>query len=310
MEQLLETRESLVNSWNYLLIESISLDSWGQVIEASHGYKMLSRSISEAISYSGQFSYKEKKELDHAREIIQERSRILECTDLTQNSSENIGGIRSIIPVLEQLKSEPVDVSNETDVTEQLENTKLIKDTLEPPKTELLLNEDNTDVLQQISYNKEGLSNLLPEPIHEQGMSYFSVRIEKIGLKNAQSLVDPSITILVKNKKGDDLSPSQSTPITHKTDICYIWFNQTVYIQNSLQSLDKEDRIYFILQHFKQKENKISTRGFSILELDEIEEGIIALEIYKKPVQFKKKKLSLLSVKPLYLHLTLHITHN
>ena len=40
MEPILETRESLVKSWNFLLTESISLDSWGQFIEASHGYKM------------------------------------------------------------------------------------------------------------------------------------------------------------------------------------------------------------------------------------------------------------------------------
>eukprot|EP00800_Vazella_pourtalesii_P002605 TRINITY_DN1254_c0_g1_i4.p1 TRINITY_DN1254_c0_g1~~TRINITY_DN1254_c0_g1_i4.p1 ORF type:complete len:173 (-),score=29.07 TRINITY_DN1254_c0_g1_i4:218-736(-) len=156
----------------------------------------------------------------------------------------------------------------------------------------------------------ESISTLQPEPIQERGMSYLSVRIEKIGLKDAQSLVDPSITICAKNRKGFNLSLPQSTPITGKRDVCYIWVDKTVHIQNSLNSLDKEGGIYFILQHYKQKVSKISTKCFSILELDEIEEGPIALEIYKKPVEYKKKKLSLLSVKPLYLHLTLHLTRS
>ena len=88
MEPVFETRESLIKSLDSLLRESISRDSWGQIIEASQGYKMfvrflslnslrcifsfpamnlsytiacrLSRCISEAISYSGQFSYEEK----------------------------------------------------------------------------------------------------------------------------------------------------------------------------------------------------------------------------------------------------------
>lgn len=45
----------------------------------------------------------------------------------------------------------------------------------------------------------ESISTLQPEPIQERGMSYLSVRIEKIGLKDAQSLVDPSITICAKS---------------------------------------------------------------------------------------------------------------
>ena len=45
-----------------------------------------------------------------------------------------------------------------------------------------------------------------------------------------------------------------------------------------------EGGIYFILQHYKQKVSKISTKCFSILELDEIEEGPIALEMWVKPI--------------------------
>ena len=97
------------------------------------------------------------------------------------------------------------------------------------------------------------------------------------------------------------MSMQQSTPITHTTDKNHLIFNQTVHIQNSLQSLDKgmgtlftrtllvtetliilfrvEGGIYFLLKHFKPKGQKISTKCFSILEYDEIEDGPIALEM-------------------------------
>lgn len=44
------------------------------------------------------------------------------------------------------------------------------------------------------------------------------------------------------------------------------------------------------------------------MEMDEIKPGAIVIELYKKPTDFKRKKLQLLTKKPLYLHLhqTLH----
>ncbi len=36
-------------------------------------------------------------------------------------------------------------------------------------------------------------------------------------------------------------------------------------------------------------------------------EGAHVLELYKKPTDLKRKKLSLMTVKPLYLHLTIHL---
>ena len=49
-----------------------------------------------------------------------------------------------------------------------------------------------------------------------------------------------------------------------------------------------EGGIYFILQHYKPKRQKVSTKCFCILEWDEIEEGPIALEMYVKFSYFNK----------------------
>jgi len=54
-----------------------------------------------------------------------------------------------------------------------------------------------------------------------------------------------------------------------------------------------------------------SCKAYCFLEMDEVKGGPATLEVYRKPTDFKRKKApSLLSVKPLYLHVDLSIeTH-
>ncbi|KAF2982468.1 hypothetical protein EK904_003872, partial [Melospiza melodia maxima] len=66
--------------------------------------------------------------------------------------------------------------------------------------------------------------------------------------------------------------------------------------------------IFFEFKHYKPKKRFTSTKCFAFMEMDEIKPGAIVIELYKKPTDFKRKKLQLLTKKPLYLHLhqTLH----
>lgn len=66
--------------------------------------------------------------------------------------------------------------------------------------------------------------------------------------------------------------------------------------------------IFFEFKHYKPKKRFTSTKCFAFMEMDEIKAGPIVIELYKKPTDFKRKKLQLLTKKPLYLHLhqTLH----
>uniref|UniRef100_A0A7N4PTW1 Axin interactor, dorsalization associated n=1 Tax=Sarcophilus harrisii TaxID=9305 RepID=A0A7N4PTW1_SARHA len=66
--------------------------------------------------------------------------------------------------------------------------------------------------------------------------------------------------------------------------------------------------IFFEFKHYKPKKRFTSTKCFAFMEMDEIKPGPIIIELYKKPTDFKRKKLQLLTKKPLYLHLhqTLH----
>uniref|UniRef100_A0A7N5P4M1 Axin interactor, dorsalization associated n=1 Tax=Ailuropoda melanoleuca TaxID=9646 RepID=A0A7N5P4M1_AILME len=66
--------------------------------------------------------------------------------------------------------------------------------------------------------------------------------------------------------------------------------------------------IFFEFKHYKPKKRFTSTKCFAFMEMDEIKAGPMVIELYKKPTDFKRKKLQLLTKKPLYLHLhqTLH----
>ncbi|XP_038840641.1 axin interactor, dorsalization-associated protein-like [Salvelinus namaycush] len=66
--------------------------------------------------------------------------------------------------------------------------------------------------------------------------------------------------------------------------------------------------IFFEFKHYKPKKGFTSTKCFAFMEMDEIKPGPIVIELYKKPTDFKRKKLQLLTKKPLYLYLhqTLH----
>ena len=46
------------------------------------------------------------------------------------------------------------------------------------------------------------------------------------------------------------------------------------------------------------------------MRAQDVREGPHVLELYKKPTDLKRKKLSLMTVKPLYLHIKLHLSHN
>ena len=52
-----------------------------------------------------------------------------------------------------------------------------------------------------------------------------------------------------------------------------------------------------------------SCKAYSFLEMDELKNGPVALEVYRKPPDFTRtKQPSLLSIKPLFLHLNLSIS--
>ncbi|KAM8725751.1 axin interactor, dorsalization-associated protein isoform 3-T3 [Acanthopagrus schlegelii] len=107
---------------------------------------------------------------------------------------------------------------------------------------------------------------------------------------------------------GIDLNPVQDTPVATRKEDTYIHFSVDVEIQRHVEKLPKGAAIFFEFKHYKPKKRFTSTKCFAFMEMDEIKPGPIVIELYKKPTDFKRKKLQLLTKKQLYLHLhqTLH----
>uniref|UniRef100_A0A8C5KRH2 Axin interactor, dorsalization-associated protein n=1 Tax=Jaculus jaculus TaxID=51337 RepID=A0A8C5KRH2_JACJA len=130
----------------------------------------------------------------------------------------------------------------------------------------------------------------------------------EIGLEDARQCLNPYIILSVKELNGIDLTPVQDTPVTSRKEDTYVHFNVDIELQKHVEKLTKGAAIFFEFKHYRPKTRFTSTKCFAFMEMDEIKPGPIVMELYKKPTDFKRKKLQLLTKKPLYLHLhqTLH----
>eukprot|EP00698_Gefionella_okellyi_P012472 TRINITY_DN3358_c0_g1_i4.p1 TRINITY_DN3358_c0_g1~~TRINITY_DN3358_c0_g1_i4.p1 ORF type:complete len:271 (+),score=44.42 TRINITY_DN3358_c0_g1_i4:88-900(+) len=167
-----------------------------------------------------------------------------------------------------------------------------------------------TEAPAQSAFQPDQGGSLLPPPNpFMAGERALTIVLEKIGLKDAQSnYQDPFITISVMDGK-QCIGRAQDTPTLppQRRQPSYVLINHNVYIQTPLERLPPDCAIFFEFKHYKPRQKKISTRCWSFLEMDEIKPGPLALEVYRKPTDLQKRRLSLLSVKPLYLHLNLSI---
>jgi len=130
------------------------------------------------------------------------------------------------------------------------------------------------------------------------------IRIEKIGLKDAQEYIDPFMTVLVADTKTNLLDTHDTKPAQDRT-ATHVRFNHQVYLNISLEDMQRQSAaLFFEFKHYKPKKKIISTRAWAFMELNELKmDDEMVLEIYHKPTDLRKKKLKLHSEKPLYLHL-------
>ncbi|EMP25727.1 Axin interactor, dorsalization-associated protein [Chelonia mydas] len=128
---------------------------------------------------------------------------------------------------------------------------------------------------------------LLPRLPSEPGMTLLTIRIEKIGLKDAGQCIDPYITVSVKDVNGVDLTPVQDTPVASRKEDTYVHFNVDIEIQKHVEKLTKGAAIFFEFKHYKPKKRFTSTKCFAFMEMDEIKPGTIVIELIELFVKFQ-----------------------
>lgn len=294
-----------VHKWHASFKKGTDFDSWGQLVEAIDEYQILARQLQKEVqsSNSHDFTEEQKKNLGKIATCLEMRSASLQYTQSQEDFKlEDLKKLEPIIKnILTYNKDFPFDVQPVP-----------LRKILAPGEEENLDVEEELDAATGAgstqSFPTRVPGTLLPRLPSEPGMTLLTLKIEKIGLKDAGQCIDPYMTISVKDLNGVDLNPVQDTPVAIRKEDTYIHFCVDVEIQKHLEKLPKGAAIFFEFKHYKPKKRFTSTKCFAFMEMDEIKPGPIVIELYKKPTDFKRKKLNLLTKKPLYLHLhqTLH----
>uniref|UniRef100_H2YCD5 C2 Aida-type domain-containing protein n=1 Tax=Ciona savignyi TaxID=51511 RepID=H2YCD5_CIOSA len=297
----MSTFDKLVQKWCASLKCSTDFDSWGQLVEASDEYKRLLKNINTSIE-TVDCSESKKKILLKIAACLEIRSANLNSV----NSSEDIKleDLRKLISVLQSLTSVSV-----KDVPQSVAAQPLLAILTIPfYSRHLKSSTSNTTSRNEDMADKESYHSLLPKLKATTGQNLIMVRLQKIGLKDATELIDPYFTISCKDATAVDLCQRQNTPVASGRVENYLTFGFDIHIQVPFENMPKGSAIFFELFHYKQKRRATSLKCFSFMELDELKAGPCVIELYKKPTDFRKKKLNLLTAKPLYLHLVLTIS--
>lgn len=294
-----------VQKWHASFKKGTDFDSWGQLVEAIDEYQILARQLQKVHSAtSSDFTEDQKKTIGKIATCLEMRSTSLQSAQSKEEFKlEELKMLETIIQnILTYNKEFPFDVQ-----------PVLLRKILAPGEEENLEFEEEEENGAGAAGSTEVLPShspgtLLPRLPSEPGMSLLTIKIEKIGLKDAGQCIDPYMTVSVKDANGVDIIPVQDTPVATRKEDTYIHFSVDVEIQRHVEKLPKGAAIFFEFKHYKPKKKFTSTKCFAFMEMDEIKPGPIVVELYKKPTDFKKKKLQLLTKKQLYLHLhqTLH----
>jgi hypothetical protein len=135
------------------------------------------------------------------------------------------------------------------------------------------------------------------------------IRIDKWGLKDAQTYIEPITSVLVGLKDGTVID-AHDTPVAVEKRVAHVVFQHVIYLRVSLEEMKRRGAaIFFEFKHYKPKKEKVSTRCWCFMEMSEVKaDEETVLEIYHKPTDLFKKKLKLHSVKDLYFHAHLTLT--
>mmetsp|Transcript_21036 Transcript_21036/g.67028 ORF Transcript_21036/g.67028 Transcript_21036/m.67028 type:complete len:356 (+) Transcript_21036:35-1102(+) len=293
----------LREGWLRLLQASLKSDLWGQVIEAVEGYEAL---VSEVVRAVPDMRLAQQDiELLHALVSVL-RSR---CATLMATGEETKDGTEDLActaVTADDVKAMAV-VADDLFVDRERRVLPPVALHLSVSQEMLWDTADDAELNQPV--RPGGV--LIPRPAPQKGEKHVSIEIIDIGIKNAEFFENPLVRVSVLDPKGTLIEPKQETPVANRQIRYKVEFKTFVHIQSSLDELRRQNAAIFLeFVHFKAKKRKNSTRCWTLLELDELDEqgGPKLLEIYQKPVAATRKSFRLLTAKKLYFNVRLIVT--
>lgn len=280
-------KEALRLQWMDKFKTAQQADSWGQVIEAQETYQTLAAAIA-AKQGSASVTSKEKDTMHRLCMCLSARVQSLHTLLDTITSMD----MQALAPVFEALFT-----GREPDVF-PIDASKFTSAQPVKPSTngEIVCGDGETEATSDWAQQQAVLRSVVGTVV--------AIRVDKIGLKDAQEYIDPFLTILIADSRTN-LLDTHETPFARELRATHVIFNHQVYLNISLEDMERQQAaLFFEFKHYKPKKKKVSTRCWAFMELNEIKcDEEIVLEIYHKPTDLRKKSIKLHSEKPLYLHL-------
>ncbi|XP_014669499.1 PREDICTED: axin interactor, dorsalization-associated protein B-like isoform X2 [Priapulus caudatus] len=301
--------------WTTILHKGVEHDNWGQPVEAMLYYKQLAEDINVQVARPGYLAVCRHEEKNILSDILAQLE--LRCMEL-EDPSSHYGTQTGSIVKLQQAFAE-LTLSSTGEYSPEGAGIPLMSS--EIPTEELKSQGVEETVGDEGHLDEEGefvdreqlrklQGTLLPRIALRAGKTVLSIYVEKIGIKNASELIDPYLTVSVRDKLGVAMTPIQDTPVALSKDETFAYFHVTVEVQRCVEYLPAGFVIFFELKHFKPKKQRKSVKCFSFLESDEIKQGPVVIELYRKPTNYRRSNLKLLTTKPLYLNLNLSLHHS
>lgn len=278
-------KEALRTQWLDKFQKAQQADSWGQVVEAQEEYQMLAAVVAgkQVMPF---IASREKDTMHRLCLCLSARVQALK----TLNETITCMDMKALEPVFESLFT-----GREPDIF-PVDSFKFHSAQPVKPSSggEIVCGdgEEHSEWQQHQAVLKTVVGTVV------------SLRIEKMGLKDAQEYIDPFMTVIVADGRTN-LLDTHDTPLARERRATHVIFNHQVYLNISLEDMRKQQAaLFFEFKHYKPKKKKISTRCWAFMELNELKrDEEMVLEIYHKPTDLRKKAIKLHSEKPLYLHL-------
>ncbi|CAB1340503.1 unnamed protein product, partial [Coregonus sp. 'balchen'] len=184
-----------IQKWHASFRKGTDFDSWGQLVEAIDEYQILARQLQKEVQSTNpsDFTEDQKKTLGKFATCLEMRSAALQCTQSQEEFKlEDLKKLELIIKnILTYNKDFPFDVQPVP-----------LRRILAPGEEENLEveeeEEDATGAGSPESSPNRVPGTLLPRLPSEPGMSLLTIKIDKIGLKDAGQCIDPYMTVSVK----------------------------------------------------------------------------------------------------------------
>eukprot|EP00127_Corallochytrium_limacisporum_P005260 Clim_evm77s201 gene=Clim_evmTU77s201 len=153
------------------------------------------------------------------------------------------------------------------------------------------------------------IGNLMPRLVGQQaGDTLITVHVEKLILPDIDKYLDPFITVSVKDSDGFDVTKLQDTPVSNRREKGTLWYRNDVEIQKTLRQLKPGMALFFEFKHFKLKKDRNSTYCFTCIPFEQFNPGVVQLTLYRKPVDYRRKKLKALDRGSLCVQMIMHDT--